>query len=206
MTYTDKIVTEQTPITRELLPKDTVELSLFLLGQMVVRTLPEGIAGGRIVETEAYPVGDPAAHAYRRMTPRNQSLFMDRGTAYVYRAYGISFMLNVASEQAGQGAGVLIRAVEPEFGLAIMRQNRVLATERDMTRGPGRLAAALAIDQSLDGCDLCVPGPLYLAADARPVGAIGVSPRIGITRAVDAPWRFFLRESRFLSGSRLLNG
>ncbi len=192
-------------MTREVLPKDTVELALFLLGHLVVRVLPEGVVGGRVVETEAYPPGDPAAHAYRRMTVRNQSLFLDRGYAYVYRAYGVSFMLNVASEKAGQGAGILIRAVEPEFGSRIMQQNRGVAEERDVTRGPGRLATALAIDRSLDGCDLCAPGPLYLSPGVRPVGAIGVSSRIGITRAVDAPWRFYLRGNRFVSGSRRLN-
>lgn len=170
-----------------------------------MRALPEGSASGRIVETEAYPLGDPAAHAYRRMTVRNRSLFLDKGFAYVYRAYGISLMLNVASEEAGQGAGVLIRAIEPESGIDGMRQRRGAVAERDLARGPGRLAQALAIDQRLDGHDLCAPGPLYLSPGKRRFGVIGVSPRIGITRAVDAPWRFFLRGSRFVSGPERLN-
>ena len=188
-----------------MLPRDTIELALFLLGQILVRALPDGMAGGRIVETEAYPLGDSAAHAYRRMTDRNRSLFLECGHAYVYRAYGVSFMLNVASEMPGQGAGVLIRAIEPEFGLDIMRRNRSLAHERDVTRGPGRLAMALAIDRGLDGLDLCSPGPLHLSTASRPVGAIGVSRRIGITRAVEAPWRFFLRGNPHVSGGRRLN-
>ena len=188
-----------------MLPSDTVELALFLLGCLVVRALPEGVVGGRIVETEAYPIGDPAAHAYRRMTVRNQSLFLDRGYGYVYRAYGVSFMLNVASEKVGQGAGILIRAVEPEFGLNTMARHRGSAEERDMTRGPGRLAIALDIDQRFDGIDLCSAGPLYVSPATRPVGPIGVSSRIGITQGMHSPWRFFLRGNRFVSGSRRLN-
>jgi len=206
LTYTDKIRGELAPITRGKLPKDTVELALFLLGHLVVRVLPAGIIGGRIVETEAYPIGDSAAHAYRRMTLRNQSLFLDRGYAYVYRAYGVSFMLNVASEKTGQGAGILIRAIEPVFGSCIMRQHRGRVEERELTRGPGRLATALAIDPTLDGNDLCAPGPLFLSSWTQPVGAIGVSGRIGITRGVDSPWRFYLRGNPYVSGTRRLNG
>ena len=98
-------------------PVDTAELARFLIGKMLVRRLAEGVAGGRIVETEAYGVGDPAGHAYRGMTPRNRVLFLERGHAYVYLAYGVSFMLNVSSETPGVGAGVLIRAIEPILGI-----------------------------------------------------------------------------------------
>src|SRR5258708_39466860 len=103
---------------------DTVRLARFLIGKMVQRVLAAGVVSGRIVETEAYGIGDPAGHAYRGMTPRNRSLFLERGHAYVYLAYGSSFMLNVSSEMPGIGAGVLIRALEPVEGVAIMRQNR----------------------------------------------------------------------------------
>ena len=105
---------------RAEMPVDTAELARFLIGKMLVRVLAEGIAGGRIVETEAYDIGDPAGHAYRGMTARNRALFLERGHAYVYLAYGISFMLNVASETPGVGAGVLIRAIEPTHGITIM--------------------------------------------------------------------------------------
>ena len=98
---------------RAEMPVDTAELARFLIGKMLVRILAEGAAGGRIVETEAYVIGDPAGHAYRGMTPRNRALFLERGHAYVYLAYGVSFMLNVSSETPGVGAGVLIRAIEP---------------------------------------------------------------------------------------------
>ena len=129
-----------------------------------MRELPEGVASGRIVETEAYVVGDAAGHAYRGMTPRNRSLFLEPGHAYVYLAYGISYMLNVSSETPGIGAGVLIRALEPLEGFPIMQLNRGVERLRDLARGPGRLAAALQIDRRLDGLDLCREGPLWLEA------------------------------------------
>jgi DNA-3-methyladenine glycosylase len=100
-------------ITRATLPIDTASLARYLIGKLLVRELPEGIASGRIVETEAYVIGDTAGHAYRGMTERNRSLFLERGHAYVYLAYGSSYMLNVSSEMPGVGAGVLIRALEP---------------------------------------------------------------------------------------------
>src|ERR1700678_362226 len=126
---------------RAEMPIDTAELARFLIGKMLVRTLDDGVAGGRIVETEAYDIGDPAGHAYRGMTPRNRALFLERGHAYVYLAYGISFMLNVSSEKPGVGAGVLIRAIEPLGGVAIMERNRGIAQVRDWGRGPGRRCA-----------------------------------------------------------------
>ncbi|HTZ71633.1 MAG TPA: DNA-3-methyladenine glycosylase [Acetobacteraceae bacterium] len=187
------------------MPADTEELARFLIGKMLVRTLPEGVATGRIVETEAYPVGDPAGHAYRGLTPRNQALYLERGHAYVYLAYGISFMLNVSSETAGVGAGVLIRAIEPSAGTAIMKRNRGIAQERDLARGPGRLCVALQIDRRLDGLDLCQVGPLWLGSDGQPSSDVGQSIRIGITRAADSKLRFFTRSNRFVSGPRALN-
>jgi DNA-3-methyladenine glycosylase len=200
-----------TPLARVELPIDTAEFARFLIGKLVVRELPEGVASGRIVETEAYVVGDAAGHAYRGMTPRNRSLFLERGHAYVYLAYGVSFMLNVSSEAPGIGAGVLIRALEPVEGVSIMRQNRGVERLRDLTRGPGRLAQALRIDRSLDGLDLCEEGPLWLARDDRELGGtvekdIGESIRIGISRDAERVLRFYLRGSLFVSGARALNG
>ena len=140
---------------RTEIPADTIQLARFLIGKMLVRELADGVAGGRIVETEAYDIGDPAGHAYRGITQRNRVLFLDRGHAYVYLAYGISFMLNVSGETPGIGAGVLIRAIEPTVGITIMERNRGPRPLRDLARGPGRLCAALAIDRQLDGTDLC---------------------------------------------------
>ncbi len=193
------------PLARPALPIDTASLARYLIGKVLVRELPEGVASGRIVETEAYVVGDAAGHAYRGMTPRNRSLFLERGHAYIYVAYGVSSMLNVSSEKAGIGAGVLIRALEPLEGLPIMRLNRGVERLRDLARGPGRLAAALRIDRALDGLDLCRKGPLWLGRGKREPGEIGRSVRIGISKDAERPLRFYVRGSPFVSGPRSLN-
>ena len=190
---------------RTEMPVDTAQLARFLIGKMLVRTLAEGVAGGRIVETEAYGIGDPAGHAYRGITPRNRALFLERGHAYVYLAYGSSFMLNVSSETSGVGAGVLIRAIEPTDGVAIMERNRGTERVRDLARGPGRLCEALGIDRQLDGIDLCQAGPLWLGSDGQASGEIGRGKRIGITRAADSPLRFYVQGNWFVSGPRALN-
>jgi DNA-3-methyladenine glycosylase len=193
------------PLARSDLPIDTSSLARFLIGKIVVRALPEGLASGRIVETEAYVIGDAAGHGYRGMTPRNRSLFLERGHAYVYLAYGVSYMLNVSSEAPGIGVGVLIRALQPLEGVSIMQANRGVERLRDLARGPGRLAAALRIDRALDGLDLCQEGPIWLAHSDREPGEIGQSVRIGISRDADRPLRFYLRDSPFVSGPRSLN-
>ena len=190
---------------RAELPVDTAQLARFLIGKMLVRVLADGVAVGRIVETEAYTIDDAASHAYRGMTPRNRALFLERGHAYVYIAYGTSFMLNVSSETAGVGAGVLIRAIEPVDGIAIMQRNRGVERVRDLARGPGRLCTALDINRQLDGIDLCQPGPLWLGSDPQGAGDIGHSTRIGITRAADSPLRFYVRGNGFVSGPKALN-
>jgi DNA-3-methyladenine glycosylase len=193
------------PITRADLPIDTTTLARYLVGKLLVRTLPQGVVVGRIVETEAYVVGDAAGHAYRGITPRNRSLFLERGHAYVTLAYGTSYMLNVSSEACGVGAGVLIRALEPLEGIPIMQQNRGGKPLLDLARGPGRLASALRVDRGLDGLDLCRLGPLWLSRDEADIGEIGQSLRIGITRDAERPLRFYARENRFVSGPRSLN-
>jgi DNA-3-methyladenine glycosylase len=198
------------PLARAELPIDTAALARFLIGKLLVRELPEGVASGRIVETEAYIVGDAAGHAYRGMTPRNRVLFLERGHAYVYLAYGLSWMLNVSSEAKGVGAGVLIRALEPLDGVALMQRNRGTERLRDLGRGPGRLAEALRIDRSLDGLDLCRTGPLWLARDNLERGdigeaEIGKSVRIGISQDADRILRFYVRGSPFVSGAKSLN-
>jgi DNA-3-methyladenine glycosylase len=190
---------------RAELPVDTAQLARFLIGKTLVRKLAEGRAGGRIVETEAYSIGDPAGHAYRGITPRTRALFLQRGHAYVYLAYGSSFMLNVSSETSGVGAGVLIRAIEPTDGIAIMQRNRGTERVRDLARGPGRLCAALGIDRRLDGIDLCQEGPLWIGSDGQAADEIGQGKRIGITRAADSPLRFYVRGNWFVSGPRALN-
>src|SRR6202030_3764152 len=149
---------------RAELPADTVTLARFLIGKVVVREMPFGRIAGRIVETEAYPQRDPAAHHFRGATPRNRSMFLRRGQAYVYFSYGNHFMLNVSAEVARVGGGVLIRALEPLEGIDQMEQRRGTTRRVDLARGPGQIAEALNIDRSLDGVDLCAAGPLWLAA------------------------------------------
>lgn len=196
-------------LSRAQLPRDTIALARFLIGKVVVRVLPAGILAGRIVETEAYVQGDAACHAFNGMTPRNRSLFLRHGHAYVYLAYGTSWMLNVSSEEEGVGSGVLIRALEPMAGMELMARHRGTEKPRDLLRGPGRIAQALAIDRGLDGLDLTRDRRLWLAVDAAGEGIspakIGVSTRIGLTKDAHRPLRFFLRGSRFVSGTAALN-
>ena len=194
-----------THLPRAELPANTQALARFLLGKLIIRTLPEGEISGRIVETEAYLVGDAASHAFRGMTVRNRSMFLERGHAYVYLAYGTSFMLNVSSQEAGVGESVLIRALQPVKGLALMEHHRGTTNLRDLARGPGRLAQALRIDRSLDGADLCGPGEIWLGADEFAGDEVGASARMGITRDADRLLRFYLRGSAFVSGPRALN-
>ncbi|HET6182989.1 MAG TPA: DNA-3-methyladenine glycosylase [Acetobacteraceae bacterium] len=192
-------------LSRDQLPADAAQLARFLLGRLIVRQIGEELLAGRIVETEAYLPGDAAAHSFIGRTARNNSLFLERGHAYVYRSYGIHWALNVSAESEGVGAGVLLRAIEPVHGIASMRRNRgAPVPDRDLARGPGRLAAALAVDRSLDGVDLCADHRLWLAEGAAPAST-GVSTRIGITKEAHRPLRFFVAGSRFVSGPGWLN-
>jgi DNA-3-methyladenine glycosylase len=192
------------PLSRAELPVDTASLARYLIGKILVREMAENVASGRIVETEAYVVGDAAGHAYGGMTPRSRSLFLERAHAYVYLAYGSAYMLNVSSEIAGIGAGVLIRALEPRDGILIMQRNRQIERLRDLARGPGRLTAALQVDRRFDGLDLCREGPLWLGHCDREPGEIGQSIRIGIARDANRLLRFYFRGSPFVSGPRSL--
>lgn len=187
---------------RSELPVDTRELAKFLLGKIVVRSSDEGRCSGRIVETEAYLIGDAACHAFNGQTRRNRTLFRRRGHAYVYFTYGSCHLLNVSSEIEGVGAGVLIRALEPLTGIELMAQRRGTKRLLDIARGPGRLAEALDIDLRLDGHDLCAPGPLWLADDAAPAMRIGRTTRIGLSREAHRILRFYERGSRYVSGPR----
>lgn len=198
---TDRYVT----LSMSELPLDTVLLARFLIGKLLVRETAKGTLSGRIVETEAYPIGDAAGRAYTGMTSRNRALFLSRGHAYIYLAYGTSYMVNVSSEVVGVGAGVLIRALEPLDGIASMLRNRGVRNLRDLTRGPGRLAAALDVDLRLDGVDLCRMGPLRLARDDHAPSAMGVSRRIGLSCETDWLLRFYVRGNPFVSGPKRLN-
>jgi DNA-3-methyladenine glycosylase len=193
------------PIDRAVLPRDTVGLARFLLGKIVVREFGKRVRSGRIVETEAYLQGDPACHAFRGMTPRNRSLFLEPGHAYVYLCYGTSLMLNVSSEAAGIGAGVLVRALEPLTGIEHMQRTRKIENPRDLARGPGRLAAALELDLRHDGLDLCRRGALWIGDDGYMPAGIGESVRIGLTKGAQMRLRYFVAGNRHVSGPRSLN-
>jgi DNA-3-methyladenine glycosylase len=189
---------------RAELPVDTVELARFLIGKTLVHDLPGGRMSGRIVETEAYVVGDAAGHAFRGPTPRNRSLYLKRGHAYVYLIYGLYYLLNVTSELPGVGAAVLLRALEPLEGIRLMARRRGKVRLLDLARGPGRLTAALGIGRRHDGVDLCAAGPLWLGAAVRPAGPTGKGVRIGITKELDRILRFYERGNPFVSGPRPL--
>ena len=177
-----------------LAPSD--EVARALIGAQVY---VDGI-GGRIVETEAYDREDPASHSYSGPTERNGVMFGPPGRVYVYRSYGIHWCLNFVCREEGHGAGVLIRAIEPLRGLDVMRERRGLADERDerlLCAGPGRLAQAMGITRDFNGLRLD-RSPFELLAREKPVSVLA-GPRIGISKAVDLPWRFGLAGSRFLS-------
>ena len=186
-------------------PVGTIELARYLIGKTLVHELPTARLSGIIVETEAYPPGDAAGHAFRGKTRGNQSLFLGPGYCYVYFTYGSSFMVNVSSEEPGVGAGVLLRALEPLEGIEIMQRFRKVTSPRDIARGPGRLAQAMQIDKRYDGIDLCAGEALWLGTAARRTGPIRSSARIGLTREVDRKRRFFESGNPYVSGPKSLS-
>jgi len=164
---------------------------------LIGATLLVNGVGGIIVEVEAYHHTDPAAHSFRGPTPRNAVMFGPPGFTYVYRSYGIHWCVNFVCEQEGSASAVLIRALKPTHGLAAMRRRRHLVDERSLCSGPGKLTEALGITDKHSGLALDAPPIALYARATRPEIAAGV--RIGITKAVELPWRYGLKGSRFLS-------
>jgi len=184
-------------LARDFYARDTLEVARELLGQRLVRVLDGERLSGIIVETEAY-IGeeDRACHAWRGRTPRTEVMYGPPGHAYIYFIYGMYHCLNVVADGLGFPAAVLIRGVQPQEGVEYMRRNRGFRLEEELTNGPGKLCQALAIDQSLNGLDLCHSDLLFIE-EARVVdpGEIEVTPRIGIRAdeiAKGKPWRFLL--------------
>ena len=203
----DKAALDIRPLSRSELPAPAAGLARWLIGKTLVREHRRGRMSGRIVETEAYVVGDASGHAYKGKTARNASLFLERGHAYVYFIYGCWFSLNVSAGRAGIGTGVLLRALEPLEGVHLMSRHRPGARVEDLARGPGRLATALDITRALDGRDLCASGgALWLGDAVSPRGRLGTGPRIGITRETQRVLRFFEKGNRCVSGPRALSG
>lgn len=181
------------PLQRVFFARSVHEVAPDLIGATL---LVDGV-GGVIVEVEAYHHTDPAAHSFRGPTPRNLVMFGPPGFAYVYRSYGIHWCVNFVCEKAGSASAVLIRALEPTHGIATMRRRRGLQDARALCSGPGKLTEALGITGKHNGLPLDTP-PIALHARAKkPDILAGV--RIGITKAVELPWRYGLKGSKFLS-------
>ncbi len=189
------------PLPRSFYERPVLDVAEDLIGCVLVH---RGVAGV-IVETEAYHDAEPACHAFAGLTPRTATLFGQPGRAYVYRSYGVHALFNAVCEREGVGAAVLIRALAPLRGLAAMRSRRGVSVERDLCSGPGRLGQALAIELAHNGCSLS-EGPItirrWLAAGEPDAARIVRSPRVGITKAVDLPWRFCLAGCEHVSRPR----
>ena len=181
------------PLKRSFFDRSVHEVAPDLIGATL---LVEGV-GGIIVEVEAYHHTDPAAHSFRGPTPRNSVMFGPPGFSYVYRSYGIHWCLNFVCEEEGSASAVLIRALEPTHGLAAMRRRRGLDDERALCSGPGKLCEALGVTIAHSELPLDRPPIALHARIGKPDIVAGV--RIGITKAVDLPWRYGLKGSKFLS-------
>ncbi len=186
-------------ISRRALPVDAVAMARFLIGTELLHATRAGIVGGRIVETEAYPPGDPTGYARFGLTTANAPLFAARGTAYVRMVYGTCLTLDLAAEEEGTGAAVLIRALEPTRGIDIMCANRPASRLRDLARGPGRICAALGIGFERNFADLTTSRGLWLQSGRIQSPGIIVSTRIGLSRDQHRRLRFLERGSPFVS-------
>jgi DNA-3-methyladenine glycosylase len=180
-------------LTREFFARSVHEVAPELIGATL---LMDGV-GGTIVEVEAYDQDDPASHGFRGRTARTASMFGPPGHAYVYRSYGVHWCLNLVCAEEGRAEAALVRALEPVRGLGAMRERRGLEAVRALCSGPGKVCQALGITRAYDGLPLDAPPFELLARESEPALAVGT--RIGITRAVEQPWRYGLAGSPFLS-------
>ena len=194
-----------TPLPATFYDRDPATVARELLGAHLIRVTREGRQRGRIVETEAYLSRDDAAcHAARGRTRKNDSMFAGPGTAYVYAIHS-RWCFNIVTEPRGTPSAVLVRAIDPLEGIAVMEVRRGRNRTLDLTRGPARCCEALAIDRRLDGWNLCRGQRLWVAAGERPREPVLCSPRIGVTAAAELPLRFLLSGCPYVSGSGRLN-
>ena len=168
-----------------------------LLGYKLVHHSPEGVTSGYIVETEAYTMDDPASHAHRGETLRNQPMFQEAGTIYVYFTYGMHFCVNIVTGEKGHGQAVLIRALEPIEGIDIMMKHRRLEDINNLTNGPAKLVQAMGINREHNGI-VINEGPLSLEPGIKPKEIVQTT-RIGIKKAVEQPWRFYIADNPYVS-------
>jgi len=194
------------PEIEHILKLDSLAAAPLLLGCYLIRQTPAGRLKLKIVETEAYHQDDPASHSFRGLTPRTAPMFQAGGRLYVYFTYGMHYCLNIVTGPAGVGEGVLLRAAEPVDGIEQMKANRQVNDIRNLANGPGKLAQALGIfDTSLSGKILNKSSILLENGKDIAASDIVASPRIGITKATEQPWRFYVRRSPFVSKIRYNN-
>lgn len=190
------------PLPVEFYLQPTVAAARGLLGHYLLRKTESGWEGGRIVETEAYTQNDPASHSFKGQTSRNAAMFGRHGTIYVYRSYGIHWCLNVVCQPVGVGEAILIRALEPTWGIEAMRNRRGVETIQQLCRGPGNVCRALGIDNQFNGACLYNSHLLIAAGDIVPDNQVMTTTRVGISQAVEQPWRFFIRDNPFVSARK----
>ena len=185
---------------KNLLDLDTLTIAKNLLGYTLVHESDEGITAGIIVETEAYLQGDPACHAYRRKSVRNAPMFGEAGTIYVYQIYGMHFCVNISTNKKDIGEAVLIRALEPTLGIDLMEIRRKTELLKNLCSGPGKLVQAMGIHKRMNDwhildSDLKIISPNSQLSDNE----IITTTRIGITQGVDLPYRFYVKDNKFVS-------
>jgi DNA-3-methyladenine glycosylase len=186
---------------RSFFRRPVTEVAPDLLGRVLVRELPDGARlAVRLVETEAYRRDDAASHSFVGPTPRNATMFGPPGHLYVYFTYGMHHCMNAVTDSPEGASAVLLRAGEPVLGIEEMRRRRGGRDLLDLCRGPARLCQALGVDRALDGTDLVRGDSIWIGAGSAPAGPVLATPRIGIRRDADRPWRFVDRASRFVSG------
>ena len=189
------------PLTSAFYARNTVTVAQELLGKILVRELGATVLEGMIVETEAYRGrDDPASHAYRALTRRNEVMFGEPGRAYVYFTYGMHYCLNITTESVGQAGAVLIRALQPIKGLAEMKRRRRIEYVKDLSNGPAKLTQAFAVTKALNGYDLTSGKELFVSRPFHPERlSITAGGRIGIRSGCEKPWRFFVEGSPYVS-------